>query len=81
MFHGLEPTSALAVLVDCPNWMMFWNLSVEACIDDDLQWTEVLNAFVFAGAAFNLLVTDEDKENLGKIERHFNKMIPEVYGS
>jgi len=30
------------------------------------------------GAAFNLLVTEEDKMNLRKIEQHFKKFIPEV---
>jgi ATP-dependent RNA helicase DDX19/DBP5 len=30
------------------------------------------------GAAFNLLVTEEDKRNLRKIEQHFNRIIPEV---
>ncbi|KAH9553673.1 hypothetical protein CY35_08G024200 [Sphagnum magellanicum] len=30
------------------------------------------------GAAFNLLVNEQDERNLRKIERHFNKMIPDV---
>ncbi|KAG0605022.1 hypothetical protein M758_9G026200 [Ceratodon purpureus] len=30
------------------------------------------------GAAFNLLVTEEDKRNMRKIEQHFNKNVPEV---
>lgn len=39
----------------------------------------VLNIMAtFPGAAFNLLVTEQDERNLRKIERHFNKMIPDV---
>jgi ATP-dependent RNA helicase DDX19/DBP5 len=30
------------------------------------------------GAAFNLLVTDQDERNLRKIEQHFNIMISDV---
>lgn len=33
---------------------------------------------MLTGAAFNLLVTEEDKINLRRIEQHFNKTIPEV---
>jgi ATP-dependent RNA helicase DDX19/DBP5 len=42
-----------------------------------LDW--VLNIMAtFPGAAFNLLVNEQDERNLRKIERHFNKMIPDV---
>jgi ATP-dependent RNA helicase DDX19/DBP5 len=34
--------------------------------------------FGLKGAAFNLLVTEEDKRNLQRIEKHFNKTISEV---
>lgn len=30
------------------------------------------------GAAFNLLVAEEDKRNMRKIEQHFNRNVPEV---
>lgn len=33
---------------------------------------------LLTGAAFNLLVTEEDKKNMRRIEQHFNKTIPEV---
>jgi ATP-dependent RNA helicase DDX19/DBP5 len=33
---------------------------------------------LLAGAAFNLLVTDQDERNLRKIEQHFNTMISDV---
>ena len=35
-------------------------------------------AILSTGAAFNLLVTEEDKRNMRKIEQHFNKNVPEV---
>lgn len=33
---------------------------------------------MLAGAAFNLLLTPEDKTNMRKIEKHFEREIPEV---
>jgi hypothetical protein len=33
---------------------------------------------LLTGAAFNLLVTDQDERNLRKIEQHFNTMISDV---